>query len=67
MDVAAAGGRVAMRAVFRGTHRGEFLGVPPANRSVAMRAMAFIRVADGRLAETWICRDRASLVQQLRG
>jgi steroid delta-isomerase-like uncharacterized protein len=64
-DIVAAGDRVAVRLTFRGTHRGEFQGVPATGRAIAYVSHEFYRVEDGLIAEEWICSDMASLFRQL--
>ncbi|RCV48363.1 ester cyclase [Marinitenerispora sediminis] len=64
-DVVAAGGRVALRLTFRGTHTGTFHGIPPTGRAVEYTSHEFYRVADGVIAEEWICSDLATLLRQL--
>jgi steroid delta-isomerase-like uncharacterized protein len=64
-DIFAAGDRVAVRVTFRGTHTGEFLGIPATGRSVRYVSHEFYRVADGLIAEEWICSDMATLMGQL--
>jgi steroid delta-isomerase-like uncharacterized protein len=64
-DIFAAKDRVAVRLTFRGTHSGDFLGVPATGRSVEYVSHEFYRVADGLIAEEWICSDMATLMRQL--
>jgi len=64
-DLVAEGDRVAARLTFRGTHQGEFLGVPATGRTVEYVSHEFYRFADGLVAEEWICSDLASLQAQL--
>ncbi|HET8605556.1 MAG TPA: ester cyclase [Gaiellaceae bacterium] len=64
-DVVAAGDRVAVRVGFGGTHEGEFQGIPPTGRTIRYASHEFYRVADGLIAEEWICADMASLFAQL--
>ena len=64
-DVVAAGDQVALRLTFRGTHRGEFLGIPATGRTIEYVSHEFYRIADGRIAEEWICSDMATLHGQL--
>jgi steroid delta-isomerase-like uncharacterized protein len=66
-DIVAAGDRVAVRLTFRGTHSGDFLGVPASGRSVEYVSHEFYRLADGLIAEEWICSDSAGLMRQLTG
>jgi len=64
-DVVAAGDQVALRLTFRGTHRGEFLGIPATGRTIEYVSHEFYRIADGLFAEEWICSDLATLHGQL--
>src|SRR4051794_11027547 len=54
-DLVAAGDKVAVRLRFRGTHSGEFLGIPATGRTIEYVSHEFYRVADGLIAEEWIC------------
>ena len=60
-------GRVAYRLRFRGTHAGEFLGVPATGRGVAVSFIDIVRVVDGKLVEEWGGLDQPDLLRQLRG
>ena len=64
-DVLAEGDRVATRYTFRGTHRGEFFGVPPTGRAVAATGINVHRVEGGRIAEQWAQFDTVGLLRQL--
>lgn len=64
-DIVAAGDKVAIRLRIRGTHSGEFLGIPATGRAVDYVSHEFYRVADGLIAEEWICSDMATLLRQL--
>ena len=66
-NLVAEGDRVAVRLTFRGTHQGEFLGVPATGRTVEYVSHEFYRIVDGLVAEEWICSDLASLQGQLTG
>lgn len=57
--------RVATRKTFRGTHRGEFLGIAPTGRSVSFDVIDVARIADGRIAEQWNVVDLMGLLQQI--
>jgi steroid delta-isomerase-like uncharacterized protein len=59
------GDRVAERWTGRGTHRGEFQGIRPTGKSVAVPGVVFYRIADGKIAEFRGQFDRMSLMQQL--
>jgi steroid delta-isomerase-like uncharacterized protein len=64
-DIVAAGDLVAVRLRFRGTHEGEYLGFEPTGRTIEYVSHEFYRVADGVIAEEWICSDTATLFRQL--
>jgi steroid delta-isomerase-like uncharacterized protein len=64
-DIVAAEDKVAVRLRFRGTHSGEFLGIPASGRVVEYVSHEFYRIADGLIAEEWICSDTATLLGQL--
>ena len=64
-DIAAEGDTVAARVAFRGTHRGEFQGIPPTGKEVAFTSMEFNRVRDGKVEEHWVELDLLGLMQQL--
>jgi steroid delta-isomerase-like uncharacterized protein len=64
-DIFGAEDKVAVRLRFRGTHSGEFLGFAATGRTVEYVSHEFYRVADGLIAEEWICSDTATLLSQL--
>ncbi len=64
-DVIAADDKVAVRVSFRGTHRGEFQGIPATGREVHYVSHEIYRIENGLFAEEWICSDNASLFRQL--
>ena len=64
-DIFAAQDKVAVRLRFRGTHSGEFLGIPATGRAVEYVSHEFYRIAGGLIAEEWICSDTATLLSQL--
>jgi steroid delta-isomerase-like uncharacterized protein len=64
-DVVVAGDRVAVRAVTRGVHTGELLGVPGTGHTVEFRSADFHRLAGGQIAATWHLEDYFGLARQL--
>ena len=64
-DIFAAADRVAVRLTFRGTHAGEFLGIPATGRRIQYVSHEFYRVVEGFIAEEWICSDTATLMRQV--
>jgi steroid delta-isomerase-like uncharacterized protein len=59
------GDRVVERWTGHGTHRGEFQGIPPTGKRVAVPGVVFYRIADGKIAEFRGWFDRMSLLEQL--
>ncbi len=64
-DMVAEGERVATRKTFRGTHRGELMGIPPTGKAVAIGLIDIVRVADGKVVESWSVADDLGLLRQL--
>jgi steroid delta-isomerase-like uncharacterized protein len=64
-DIFSAGEKVAARVAFRGTHRGEFQGIPPTDKEVAFSEITIDRVVDGKVEEHWFEMDLLGLMQQL--
>ena len=64
-DLVADGDKVAVRLRLRGTHTGDFLGIPATGRTVEYISHEFYRIAGGLIAEEWICSDTATLFGQL--
>jgi steroid delta-isomerase-like uncharacterized protein len=64
-DMVAEGDRVAVRATWRGTHRGAFRGIPASGKAVEFGGMVFWRIADGKIAERWAYLDSAGLIAQI--
>lgn len=64
-ELVAEGDMVALRATDRGTHDGEFMGLPPTGRKVEYLATAFFRFEDGRIAERWVQPDLFGLMKQI--
>lgn len=64
-DVIAEGDRVAARTTWHGTHRGDFVGVPPTNKRIAMSAFHHVRFARGQAAEWWGTADVFGALQQM--
>jgi steroid delta-isomerase-like uncharacterized protein len=52
-DVIASGDRVVGRFIYRGTHTGEFMGIPATGRRIEMRSIDIWRVENGMFAEHW--------------
>jgi steroid delta-isomerase-like uncharacterized protein len=59
------GDRVVERWTGRGTHRGDWQGIPPTGKQVAVPGVVFYRIADGKIVEFRGQFDRMSLMQQI--
>jgi steroid delta-isomerase-like uncharacterized protein len=57
--------RVAARFVETGTHQSEFFGIPPTGKHVKFTEIGILRVADGKIVETWYDVDMLGLMGQL--
>jgi steroid delta-isomerase-like uncharacterized protein len=57
--------KVVSRFTMTGTHRGEFLGIPPTGRSIKIWGVVIDVVRDGKFAESRIIMDSLALLQQL--
>ncbi len=64
-EMIAEGETVATRLTFRGTHTGDFEGIPPTGKYVMVPALDMARFVDGKLVEQWGGPDQMSLLQQL--
>jgi len=64
-DLVAEGDKVVIRQTWRGTHKGEFMGVPPTGKSVSFGVIDILRIAGGKVVEHWGLMDSMSLMQQL--
>lgn len=64
-DMIAEGDKVVIRQTFSGTHKGEFMGVPPTGRSISIGVLDIIRIDGGKFVEHWGQMDNMGLMQQL--
>jgi steroid delta-isomerase-like uncharacterized protein len=64
-ELVAEGDVVAERWTGRGTHRGEFQGIAPTGRQVAVPGVVFYRLRDGQIVEFRGSFDTLSMLQQL--
>jgi len=64
-DMVVEGDKVAARITMTGTHKGEYMGAPPTNKKITIRAITIERFAGGKVVEEWGMYDTLSLMQQL--
>ena len=60
------GNTVAARFILRGTHQGDFLGVPATGKSIQAQAMNIYRFTDGHITEEHGLPDLFGLMMQIR-
>jgi len=64
-DAFGSGDRVVLRTRMSGTHARPFMGHQPTGRSFSTEQIHIFRMADGRIAEHWACRDDVGMMRQL--
>jgi len=57
---------VVTRCIFRGTHLGDLMGMPPTGKKVEFQAIVMNRYSNGKSVEEWGIRDIHGLLQQVR-
>jgi steroid delta-isomerase-like uncharacterized protein len=65
VDVLADGDKIVVRGTISGTHQGEFMGIPPTNKSFEAQFIDIIEIHDGKATEHWGVTDQAAMMQQL--
>jgi steroid delta-isomerase-like uncharacterized protein len=64
-DMLAKGDKVVSRFIGRGTHEGEFMGIPATGNKFEITGIEIWRVENGKIVESWDAHDSLSLFQQL--
>ncbi|MBI5629470.1 MAG: ester cyclase [Elusimicrobia bacterium] len=64
-DMVAEGDRVATRVSGRGTHLGEWKGIPPTGALIQLRGMNIDRLAGGKIVEHWGEADTVGMLVQM--
>jgi steroid delta-isomerase-like uncharacterized protein len=64
-EILASGDRVVTRWIYRGTHEGEFMGIPPTGNKVEFGGITIARIENGKNVETWEDYDMLGWMQQL--
>ena len=64
-DVFSEGDKVAVRYTMSGTHKGQYMGVPPTNKKVTVSLTSISRSAGGKIKEVWQTYDTFGVMQQL--
>jgi steroid delta-isomerase-like uncharacterized protein len=64
-DQIAEGDKVVNRVLVRGTHKGEYIGIPGSGNMVEIGGIDILRMVNGKAAERWGYFDDVKLMQQL--
>lgn len=64
-DLVAKGDKVVVRFIARGTHKGEFMGIPATGIKTVAGAIEIVRIEDRKIVEHWEISDMLSIMQQL--
>lgn len=64
-DMVAEDDKVVYRTRLRGTHTGEFLGIPPTGKTAQINDFTMLRISDGKILEWWYDCNLLALMQQL--
>lgn len=64
-DQIAEGDKVVTRWTARGTHQGDYAGIPATGRAGVIIGVTTDRIADGKVVECWTSLDELGLLQQL--
>ena len=64
-DMVAVGDKVAVRFTLHGTHKGEFMGVPPTGKRVSFQGLIIYQIKEGRIVDHWMQVDMVSFMQQI--
>jgi len=64
-DMVVEGDKVAVRFTLNGTHKGEFMGIPPTNKKWTIEEVGIICIAGGKFLESWMRYDTLGWQQQL--
>jgi len=64
-DQIAEGDRVVNRVLVRGTHQGEYMGMPGSGKTIEIGGIDILRMVNDKVAERWGYFDDLKLMQQL--
>ena len=64
-DMAADGDKVWTNKTFETVHEGEFMGIEPTRKAIAVDAIDIMRVTEGKIVEHWAVQDMWGLMCQL--
>ena len=64
-DQIAEGDKVVNRVLVRGTHKGEYMGIPASGKTIEIGGIDILRMVEGKAVERWGYFDDVTLMQQL--
>ena len=64
-DMVAEGDKVTVRMIRTGTHKEEYIGIPPTGRKFSVDDLSIYRVVNGKIVEHWEVFDRYTMLVQL--
>ena len=64
-DMVAEGDKVVSRVTMRGTHKGDFMGIPASGKQITVTGMDIVRFSGGKAVERWGQFDDLGMMQQL--
>lgn len=51
--------------IISGTHQGEYMGIPPTNKSMSAEGITIHQLSNGRIMDSYACWDALGMMQQL--
>lgn len=64
-EMIAEGDKVVVRGTMSGTHKGEFMGIPPTNKGFKAQFFDIVEIRDGKATAHWGLTDQAAMMEQL--
>ena len=64
-DLIAEGDKVVLRMTWKGTQKGEFLGIPASGKHLDITVIDILGFRDGKIVDHWGLMDNARMMQQL--
>ena len=64
-DITAEGNFVIIHGIFRGTHKGDLMGLPPTFKEVEFPAIVKYQIVNDKIINAWPMSDPISLLEQL--
>ena len=65
MDTISEGDTVVCRCLMRGTHEGDFMGIPATGKKIHITGVDIARFRDGKAVEHWAYYDELGMMRQL--